>query len=201
MKIEVNIQKKHFFVLLGVILILGLVVYVRAAAVDTKVFHGVDQIDWAQPIQSSIYVNGIISVSGQPVLGAGATTITIGDLVSGDGEQKVILKADGKDAIVFNESNINITRDVRAPSLRIGNSGRITFISGSNPSCPGTSNIALLIRWDARTCGATGSGDTQCTTTRGWGGALNSPLTCNYLNNGIPEICSPDRWSRVLCMD
>ncbi len=48
MEIKINIEKRHFFVLLGVVLLFGIVFYVKAAAVDTSVFHGIDQIDWNQ---------------------------------------------------------------------------------------------------------------------------------------------------------
>ena len=56
MKIEVNIKKRHVFTLIGIILLLGVVVYVKAAAQDTSVFHGVNQIDWSKNIQSNIII-------------------------------------------------------------------------------------------------------------------------------------------------
>jgi len=52
MEIKINIEKKHLYILLGTILLIGLVVYVNAVAVDTKVFHNIDQIDWDQQIPS-----------------------------------------------------------------------------------------------------------------------------------------------------
>lgn len=56
MEIKINIEKKFLFILAGVLL-LALVVYVKAAAVDTKVFHGTNQIDWEQPIPRSIQID------------------------------------------------------------------------------------------------------------------------------------------------
>ena len=105
MKIEVNISKKYFFILLGAILLLGIVVYVKAAAVDTSVFHGVNQIDWGQIIPGDINVGGSVFVGGQGALSSDATSIKVGDLISGDDSPGVprglVLRAGDQDRITI----------------------------------------------------------------------------------------------------
>lgn len=44
MKIEVNVRKRHFAILLGVILLLGLVVYVNAALNTAQPYHPLQQV-------------------------------------------------------------------------------------------------------------------------------------------------------------
>lgn len=67
MKIEVNIEKKYVFLILGVILLIGGAIFVyaykanpTATSGNPAVFgHSVDEIDWLQPIYGSPILGGV----------------------------------------------------------------------------------------------------------------------------------------------
>ncbi len=73
MEIKINIEKRHFFVLLGVILMTGIVVFVGATAIDTKVFHGTDQVDWGQPIVTNTLKQESTGADSPPILAISAS--------------------------------------------------------------------------------------------------------------------------------
>src|SRR3989344_2114190 len=108
MKIEVNIGKRYFLILLGAILLLGLVVYVKAVAVDRKVFHGVDQVDWNEQIQGDINIRDNVRlgsslyVGGQKTILDDGTSILLGDIEGGDGERGLVLRAGDNNRIIIN---------------------------------------------------------------------------------------------------
>ncbi len=58
MKLEINIKKRHFFAILGAILLLGIlgVVYAFGTSNPSSFGHSVGEIDWSQEIQSSVRV-------------------------------------------------------------------------------------------------------------------------------------------------
>ena len=66
MKIEVNISKTHFFILLGAVLLLGIIVVVGAFNTNTpsSFGHSVGEINWNDPIPQSISVNGNVDANG-----------------------------------------------------------------------------------------------------------------------------------------
>ena len=83
MKIEVNISKTHFFVLLGIVLLLGgiFMVYAFGGNNPSIMGHSVGEIDWSQPITSDVAINGNLVVSG-PVLIQGRQPFTQSTIVS-----------------------------------------------------------------------------------------------------------------------
>ena len=69
MKIEVNIEKKHFFILLGIILFFGTGMFVYAYTTDgsgnpSVMGHSPNEIDWNQQINNDLSVNGDICING-----------------------------------------------------------------------------------------------------------------------------------------
>lgn len=70
MKIEVSIEKKHFFILLGVLLILGggFIVYAfDASPLDWShkpsiMGHSLNEIDWSNPILTNVLIGGNLGV-------------------------------------------------------------------------------------------------------------------------------------------
>jgi len=52
MEIKINIEKRHFFVLAGSVLILWILVFVIAFGTNnpSNFGHSVGEIDWSQPI-------------------------------------------------------------------------------------------------------------------------------------------------------
>src|SRR3989344_3434809 len=133
MKIEVNIGKRYFLILLGTILLLGLVVYVRAVAVDTKVFHGVDQVDWNEQIQGDINVRDSVRlgsslyVGGQRTITDDGASILMGDIVGGDGSRGLILKAGDNNRVTITAAgDVGIGKN---PSTKLDVSGNI-FAAG-----------------------------------------------------------------------
>lgn len=111
MRIEVNVTKKRFFVLLFAILLLGVVgvVYAFGTNNPSNFGHSVGEIDWEQEIPNSIKVKGLITVNGQQALYADGEAITVGDLAGGDGQRDLILRAgDGPRMIIDKVGNIGI---------------------------------------------------------------------------------------------
>ncbi len=70
MKLKINIDKKHFFILLGAILLLGILGVVYAIVPNPG--HSTDQIDWSQQIASSVDVRDDILAGGR--IGIGTTS-------------------------------------------------------------------------------------------------------------------------------
>lgn len=70
MKIEVNIKKQHFFVLSGLILLIGILVVVGAynsggsGGSPSNFGHSVDEIDWTKPISSGVLIGGNLQQGG-----------------------------------------------------------------------------------------------------------------------------------------
>jgi len=70
MEIKINIEKRHFFVLLGAILLMGVVFGVGAfnpggtGGNPAVMGHSVDEMDWSKPINANLIVNGL-SASGE----------------------------------------------------------------------------------------------------------------------------------------
>ena len=67
MRIEINISKKHFYILFTLLSVLGLVIGVTAYNEgDNPIIggHTVGEIDWSQPIPSDIEVDGNIEADG-----------------------------------------------------------------------------------------------------------------------------------------
>lgn len=161
MEIKINIEKKHFFILLSAVLFLGVAVFVMAYSPS--------------------------GVGGNP--------------------ESVILRVDGiHDVITFNSSYVNITKDTRVPNLKIGNSGKITYNSGSNAGCPGANNVALMRKWSARTCSPGGTcGLAGCTTSTQWSGeAPDCTVVCvDSDTNEIINVveCTANSWTQILCME
>ncbi len=221
MEIKISIEKKHFFILLGVILFLGVAVFVMAYSPSgvggnpSVMGHSVDEVDWSQPINNDVNIRGVLSSEDQKVLVANKDHIFVGDLSGSgglaqiiadsllgrapvsDGDRNLILMAGGRDRI-----NVSaLTGDVNIrDSLSIGKSGRITYNSGNNPTCPGARNRPLLRLWDAENC-FTGTSEcnprASCTTPQQW--SSGAP-TCNY-GCGIAHSCVADSWTQILCID
>jgi hypothetical protein len=71
MKIEVNIKKKFVLIILGSLLIFSGIFFVYAAARDTAVNHGPDQIDWGLPIRDNIRLDGKTMNINSPAVSGG----------------------------------------------------------------------------------------------------------------------------------
>jgi len=109
MKIEVNVEKKYFFglmviglVILGVV---GVVAYNSAAVGgNPAVFgHSVDEIDWTKTIQGNLSVNGIINAARFCI---GTNCITSWPMGGGVGGNLNIIAGSG---ILITQSNGNVT--------------------------------------------------------------------------------------------
>lgn len=66
MKIEVNIEKKYAFLIVGIILALGIGGYVYAfgGSAPATMGHSMGEIDWSQQIQGNVSVSGNLAVGG-----------------------------------------------------------------------------------------------------------------------------------------
>ncbi len=71
MEIKINIEKRHFFVILVSMLILvgALAVYAfnpsGISGIPSTMGHSVDEIDWSKPIQDPVTMNGRLDVKGR----------------------------------------------------------------------------------------------------------------------------------------
>jgi hypothetical protein len=68
MKIEVNINKKYAFLIVGLLLLIGAGLFVYAynsnPSIPAIMGHSPSEIDWSQAIPSSITVNGNVNATG-----------------------------------------------------------------------------------------------------------------------------------------
>ena len=101
MKIEVNVDKRYFLILLGAVLLLGIVGigYAFGGNSPSVVGHSVGEIDWNDQIQGDINVRDSVRlgsslyVGGQRTITDDGASILVGDIVGGDGQRGLILKA------------------------------------------------------------------------------------------------------------
>ena len=218
MKIEVNITKAKFFVLLGAILLFGIVgvVYAFGTGNPSNFGHSVSEIDWSQPIQSDVSINGILAVGGQKALAADASSIFVGDMDNGDGLRRLVLRSGDQDRIIvatggnvgIGVSNPNQQLEVNGNALVsgliIGNSNKaITYASGNNVACP-AGKVPLFRNWNARTCNSgscgTATPGSSCTTYAGWSG--ESP-ECNAICTAATTTfvsCIANSWTEAFCI-
>ncbi len=105
MKIEVSISKRHFAIILAAILALGVfgLVYAFGTNNPSSFGHSVGEVDWSQPIESDVSINGILSIGGQQALRSDNVWINVGDLVSGDGLRGLILRAGDADRMIITQ--------------------------------------------------------------------------------------------------
>jgi len=70
MEIKINIKKRHFFILAGLLLILWILVFVRAFGTNnpSNFGHSVGEMDWSQAIPSNVNINGNLGVNGQALI-------------------------------------------------------------------------------------------------------------------------------------
>ncbi len=134
MKIEVNIKKSHFVIILSTFLILALlgVTYAFGGNTPRIVGHSIGEIDWSEIIPSSIKVGGDISLWNQKVLSFNdnAESIHIGDFTDGDIDNRLILSAGGKETIVIEPTgSVVIGKDAISS---VGISGDLDVGRGGN---------------------------------------------------------------------
>ena len=226
MKIEVNITKTRFFTLLGVILLLGLVVYVRAFGGDNPsvMGHSVGEIDWTEQIQGDIIVRdnvklgSSLEVSNQKTITSDTTSIFVGDWEGNgpgeDGLRRLVLRAGGADRVIIDTSgNVGIAKvptsqldvngNIRGEGLIIGSSNIISYVSGSNVACP-SGKVPLSRRWNSRTCSPRTCGTSSCSTGAQWSGeAPDCMIVCvNSETNVIEQVaeCVANSWTEAFCI-
>ncbi|MDO8508374.1 MAG: hypothetical protein Q7S27_01675, partial [Nanoarchaeota archaeon] len=95
MKIEVNIEKKYFIVLLSVVLVLGIIGigYAFGGNNPSVVGHNIGEIDWSETIPSDVKINGLVSLKGQAVISSDDGYVRVGDLTGGDGKRSLMLRS------------------------------------------------------------------------------------------------------------
>jgi len=75
----------------------------------------------------------------------------------------------------------------------------ITHVTGTNPTCPSGTGVAIVKKFVGRTC--TGSGCSSCTLQSIW---AFSDYSCGYTYMGeygcYPATCTPTSWTEVICM-
>ncbi len=227
MEIKINIEKRHFFVLLGVVLLFGIVVYVKAVAVDTSVFHGIDQIDWSQMLPR-LGVEGSVGIGTNDPTESGRVnskftirpnTATGLAIMRSDGERAFALNpnADGSwtaydgvsgwvPGITQTGGNVGIGTTAPREQLEVGgniifNGVKLTHITGSNPSCPSGSNF-FMKKFVGITClpAATNFCTSSCTVPGGWGVSGE----CNYASWATASSCAPavcsSTWTEAVCL-
>ncbi len=197
MKIEVNITKKRFFVLLFAILLLGIigVVYAFGTNNPSKFGHSVGEIDWDQEIPDSIKVRGLVTVNGQQVLYSDDGAITVGDLVGGDGTRNLILRANDKPQVIINSldrvgigildptKKVDVDGEIAANDVWLKNANRWASETGiSLYNCPGRGSEPVCSSNPTSTCGGIGTSST-CYYYISVGGAACNRVNkdCTYL--------------------
>jgi len=134
MKIEVNIEKKYFFglMVIGLVIlgIVGVVAYNSAAVGgNPAVFgHSVDEIDWTKIIQGNLSVNGTINAARFCI---GTNCITSWPMGGGVGGNLNIIAGSG---ILITQSNGNVTISATGGGGTGGGSQWTTGTNGINYS-------------------------------------------------------------------
>ncbi len=83
MRIEINLEKRHFFVLFFIVLVFGGFLIVMAynpggiGGIPSKMGHSVDEIDWGKPIQETVTLVKDGTNLGAPTLQLVGNTPTI----------------------------------------------------------------------------------------------------------------------------
>lgn len=219
MKIEVNISKKYFAILLSAILLLGVVVFVNAVAIDKKVFHKTDQIDWEQGISRASYPTTFTGKGSSVKIGDGIQNDQYGKLTFGNGPGEyggIGLKVTGIGSFLSlgtsNDYGLGITNE----AMTIDPSGNVG-IGTTSPSAKldvngnihsdslqiGTSSSISYVKGANPSCPAGTipllkrfiakkcSGCEGCTTPSGWVSGSSIPQ-CNYalLGAGLNGQCN-----------
>jgi hypothetical protein len=152
MKFEVDVSKRYALVLLGLAFVLAGIFIVYAAAVDTKVNHGPDQIDWNLPINGPI--KGNMNANSDVWIQGGEST------AAGNNRNLAIRGEKSSDRLILNfqgeyaggtriDGAVQATGDVSVDgSINLGGVARTTW--------PGEATIY------SKTC-STGSGGGVCT--------------------------------------
>ncbi len=150
MKIEVNLTKRYFLILLGIVLVLGILLFVQAYGTNNpSVFgHSVGEINWNDIIPGSLYVRDAVRVDGgsifvrdgvwvggQSALASDLSSILVGDLNGGDGIRQLILKAGDQDRVTITSGgNVGIGK---IPSQKLDVAGNAN-IDGAITAQEGT---------------------------------------------------------------
>jgi hypothetical protein len=132
MKIEVNIEKKYFFglMIIGLVIlgVVGVVAYnIAGTGGDPAVFgHSVDEIDWTKTIQGNVSVNGTINAARFCI---GTNCITSWPMGGGVGGNLNIIAGSG---ILITQSNGNVTISATGGGGTGGGSQWTTGTNGIN---------------------------------------------------------------------
>lgn len=224
MKIEVNISKTYFIILLGAVLLLGVVGigYAFGGNKPDVMGHSVNEVDWNDQIQGDINVRGSVKlgsflyVGGQRTILDDGASIWLGDIDGGDGERGLILRAGDNPRIIIDKvgnvgigknpsTKLDVSGNIHSDGLIIGDSKPIRYVSGSSPSC--VSGIPLLRKWSERTCRgcSTGLGPTSCKTYSGWDGeAPKCTMICENRDAGLLTdtiTCVANSWTEAFCIE
>jgi len=104
MEIKVNITKRYFYSILGILLIILVVLSVTAfnsGGPASNFGHSVDEVDWSKTIIGNIAVTGKISAGTQDIAIVNGLDITLGDVGSSDGPRGLKLYSNSNPAIVI----------------------------------------------------------------------------------------------------
>lgn len=182
MKIEVNIEKKHFFGLLALgLIVLGVVGVIAYGTSTPNVFgHSVGEINWNDDIPKLCM--GGMCITSWAGIGGGASTenLSVTGTIRASAVEAATVQASGG---VILGSGLKIRAFVAS--------------GGANTSCPSNS-VTLATRYASKTCGSSGtcvgvgspSAVGSCTTAAGWG---SSSASCTYYTpstNGYITTCN-----------
>lgn len=208
-----NIWKRHFVILLSAILLLGVVVFVNAVAIDGKVSHKTDQIDWEQGIRSTNYPVTFTGKGSSVKIGGGIQNDQYGKLTFGNGPGEyggIGLKITGVGSFLSLGTSNDYGSGITNEAMTINPSGNVG-IGTTSPSAKldvkgnihsdnlqiGTSSSISHVKGANPSCPAgtipllkrftaktCSSVCTPCTTSSGWVSGGSIAPQCNYLLRG-----------------
>lgn len=212
-QIVFNISKKYFAILLSAVLLLGVIVFVNAVAIDRKVFHKTDQIDWEQGISSASYPATFTGKGSSVKIGGGIQNNQYGKLTFGNGPGEyggIGLKITGVGSFLSLGTSDNYDSGITNEAMTIDPSGNVG-IGTTSPSAKldvkgnihsenlqiGTSQSISYVKGSNPSCSAgtipllkrftaktCSSVCTGCTTSSGWVGGGSMAPQCNYVLRG-----------------